>query len=172
MIVVAYVLLLTRAALPKWSRRAEFRAVLANYRLVPEPLVGAAAVAVPALEAASALLLVPTVTRPWAAAAGAMLLVSYAAAMAINLRRGRRDLDCGCAGPATRRPIASWMAWRNVALAVILAVAGLPWAARPLAWTDAITVAGGVTVVAILYTALDRLLADVMPRTAALGGSR
>ena len=172
LVVITFGLLLVQAALPKWSSAAEFRAVLANYRVVPAPLVGAVARLVPALETVTAMLLLPGVTRAWADAAGVTLLLAYAGAIAINLRRGRRDLDCGCAGFAARRRIAAWMAWRNVALAAILAVAGLPWAPRPLAWTDAITVAGGVTVVAILYVAVDRLLADVMPRTAALRGAR
>jgi hypothetical protein len=43
---------------------------------------------------------------------------------------------------------------------------------RPLGWTDAITVGGGLTVLALLYVALDRLLGQVMPRTAVLRGVR
>jgi hypothetical protein len=171
-IVLAYALLFAHAALGKWRGRAEFGAVLANYRLFPALLVGPLAASVPALEMAVALLLLPAPSRPGAAATGAVLLLSYAGAIGINLRRGRLDLDCGCAGPADRRPIAGWMVWRNILLAAALAVAGLPWAPRMLAWTDAITIAGGLAVIAVLYVTLDRLLGQVMPRNAALRGAR
>src|SRR6202040_3754906 len=43
--------------------------------------------------------------RRYAGVLGIMLLLGYAAAIAINLRRGRRDLACGCGGPDERRAI-------------------------------------------------------------------
>jgi hypothetical protein len=171
-IVTAFALLFAHAALGKWRSRAEFGAILANYRLFPAPFVAVLAILVPALETVVALLILAAATRPWAAAAGIALLLAYAIAIAVNLRRGRYDLDCGCAGPADRRPIAAWMVWRNVVLGAVLATTGLPWSARTLAWTDLITVGGGLAVLASLYIALDRLLGQVMPRTAALRGAR
>lgn len=170
--VLAFVLLFAHAALDKWRRLAEFGAVLANYRLFPAAAATALAALVPGLESLLALLLLPAVTRPWAAAGGATLLLAYAAAIGINLRRGRRDLDCGCAGPAERRPIAPWMVGRNILLAAALAVAGLPWSARPLAWIDFLTIGGGLAVLVLVYLSLDRLFGQVMPRTAALRGTR
>lgn len=170
-IAIGCALLFAHAAFGKWRSLAEFGAVLANYRLFPAPLVALLAVLVPALETAVSLLILAATTRVWAAAAAAALLFAYAAAIAVNLRRGRHDLDCGCAGPADRRPIAAWMVWRNVVLGAALAAAGLPWSTRVLTWTDAITVGGGLAVLVLLYTALDRLLGQVMPRTAALRGA-
>ena len=61
---------------------------------------------------------------------------------------------------------------RRSVLAAALASVALPWSSRELVWTDLLTVAGGVAVLALLYTALDRLLGLVMPRTAALRGAR
>jgi hypothetical protein len=171
-IAIGCALLFAHGALGKWRGFAEFGVVLDNYRLFPAPLVAALAILVPAAESAVALLILVAATRPWAAAAGTALLLAYAAAIAVNLRRGRYDLDCGCAGPADRRPIAGWMIWRNVALAAALAAIALPWSVRPLGWTDAITVGGGLTVLALLYVALDRLLGQVMPRSAVLRGVR
>lgn len=107
-------------------------------------------------------------TRGYAAVAGVTLLVLYATAIAINLRRGRLDLDCGCAGFADRRPIAAWMVWRNLLLAALLAATLLPWAPRRLAGTDAVTIVAGLAALASIYAALERLLGQVMPRTAAL----
>ena len=103
-----------------------------------------------------------------AAAGGVALLLSYAAGIGMNLARGRVDLDCGCAGFTDRRPIAAWMVWRNLLLSLLLASTLLPWSVRPLTGTDAVTIVGGVLAATVLYAALDRLLGQVMPRTAAL----
>jgi len=48
----------------------------------------------------------------------------------------------------------------------------LPWIARPMAAADAVTIGAGTAVAALLYMSLDRLLAQVTPRTAPLRGSR
>jgi hypothetical protein len=171
-VVATLALLFLHAALGKWRDRAAFAAVLANYRLVPLRLVPALAVLVPAAETVAALLLLPAATRAAAVCLGAGLLAAYGVAIGINLRRGRHDLDCGCTGPADRRPIAAWMVWRNFALAAVLATAAQPWSARPLDWTDAVTVVGGIVSLSLLYQALDRLLGHVLPRSAALRGAR
>ncbi len=92
-----------------------------------------------------------------------MLLV-YAAAVGVNLRRGRRHIDCGCAGPAARRPISGWLVARNVVLAAA-ALAGLaPVAPRGLVWVDAFTVVAATTALAACWTAADQLLALARPR--------
>jgi methylamine dehydrogenase accessory protein MauD len=64
------------------------------------------------------------------------LLIAYAAALGVNLIRGRRELDCGCGMSGNRRPIAAWMVWRNLFVALALGIAVLPWAARPLDAAD------------------------------------
>src|SRR5262245_36242637 len=91
-------LLFVVAAAHKLRDPARFRATVADYRLLPDPLVplGAACliVAEPVVVAALAS------SRWWGLAGAAALLALYAAAIAINLARGRRHLDCGCAGPA------------------------------------------------------------------------
>jgi hypothetical protein len=171
-VVSGFALLFAHAALAKWRSIGEFRAVLENYRLFPRPLVGALAVVVPALEAGIALALLAAVSRPVAAVAGAALLLAYAAAIGVNLRRGRYDLDCGCSGPGNRRPIAPWMLGRNVLFAAALAALVPPWASRALGWIDVVTVVGGLAVLVLLYAAADRLLGQVMPRTASLRGAR
>jgi len=169
---VGFVLLFAHAAAGKWRSVSEFSAVLANYRLLPARLVGACALLVPALESVVALLLLAPATRPAAATLGVALLLAYATAIAVNLRRGRFDLDCGCAGPADRRPIAGWMVWRNLLLVAALASVAAQWSPRELGWTDLLTVAGGVAVLALLYVAVDRLLGQVLPRAAVLRGAR
>jgi hypothetical protein len=63
------------------------------------------------------------------------------------------------------------MVWRNLALALALGGAALPWSHRPMLATDGITVAAGVATAALLYVSLDRLLGQVRPRAQLLRGS-
>jgi hypothetical protein len=153
-------LLLLAAASHKARDLARFRATLADYRLLPGGLVSPGAAVVVGVEAAvAAALLAPALRAPGLLAAAALLVV-YGAAIGINLARGRRHIDCGCAGPAVRRPISGWLVARNAALAA-LALAGLvPVRPRALVWMDALTVVGGTALLAAVYASLDRMIAD------------
>jgi hypothetical protein len=111
------------------------------------------------------------VCRPYAAALGMLMLLGYASAIAVNLRRGRRDLACGCGGPDERRPIAAWMVWRNVLIALALAAAVAPRTARPLRVTDGVTIVFGLLTIALLYLCIDRLFAHAQ-RSAQLRSSQ
>jgi hypothetical protein len=126
---------------------------------------------VPILEIAVAVGLLVDASRRYAALAGIVMLLGYAAAIAVNLRRGRRDLSCGCGGPNDRRPISAWMVWRNVLISLALAVGLLPWADRPLSFTDGVTIVFGLLTIALVYSCADRLLAYAQ-RTEQLRGSR
>jgi hypothetical protein len=164
-------LLFASAALHKLRNLAHFTEVLRAYRVLPEDAVRLASL-VPLAELAIAAGLVAPATRFGAALAGAALLLVYAAAIGVNLGRGRRELACGCGGPDDARPIAPWMVARNLTLALLLGVTLLSWRERPLLATDAITVGGGAVVAILLYVCLDRLLGRVAPWTAALAGRR
>lgn len=164
-------LLFASAALHKLRNRTHFAEVLRAYRVLPEGAVRLAPL-VPLAELAVAVGLVLPEARFGAALAGVALLVGYTCAIAVNLRRGRRDLACGCGGPDDTRPIAPWMVARNLMLALLLAMTLVSWSTRALAPTDALTVGGGVAVATLLYASLDRLLARVAPWTAALRGQR
>jgi hypothetical protein len=168
LLMLLYALLLGTAAWHKLRRFGDFAAVVEAYRVVPHALVPVAARLVPSLEVALALALLWAPLRSAAAWAVALLLATYAAAIALNLRRGRRDLDCGCAGPNDRRPIAAWMVLRNMVLAAAALLLGLPWKPRGFEPVDALTVVGGVAVASLLYVATDRLLGQIAPRGAAL----
>jgi hypothetical protein len=165
-----FALLFAAAAVHKLRAPAQFAEVLAAYRLLP-PGASRLAIAIPLLEGLLAAALLVRAARAPAAAAGAALLLVYAAAIAVNLRRGRLDLACGCGGPDERRPIAPWMVVRNVLLALALAALVRPWLARPWSAADAVTVVGGIAVAALIYLSLDRLLSRVAPRAARLTGA-
>jgi len=150
-------LLFLSAALHKLTDRRRFTEVLAAYDLLPQAWVAAASRTVPLLEAVTGLaLLLPATSRAAAVAASALLL-SYAAAIGVNLQRGRRDLTCGCGGPADRQPIAAWMVIRNVAVAALLGLAWLPRAERALEFADLITIVCGAATAALIYLSVERL---------------
>jgi len=112
--------LFATAALHKLRTFIEFTGFVSGYRLLPEALIRPASGIVVAAEIAAipgALHLIPALSQ-----LPTLLLLGYAAAMGVNLLRGRSDIDCGCGG--TPMPI-SWMAVaRNLMLA-----AAFGWAA-------------------------------------------
>jgi uncharacterized membrane protein len=160
-------LLFASASLHKLRDLARFTEVLRAYRLLP-PGAARFATLVPFAELTIAAGLIVPATRQAAALAGLALLVVYAAAIAVNLARGRRELACGCGGPDDERPIAPWMVGRNLLLALLLGTTVLRWSTRALLPTDLITVGGGAAVATLLYVCLDRLLGRVAPWTRAL----
>jgi hypothetical protein len=165
-----FALLFAGAALHKLLDPARFNAAFGAYGVVPPALARLSPV-VPLLELTVAAGLLVRGSRAGAAATGGALLATYGAAIAINLARGRRDLACGCGGPNDRRPIAAWMVWRNLGLAVLLGVSALPWSARPLQGADALTIGAGTAVIALLYMSFDMLLGRLQPRAALLRSS-
>jgi hypothetical protein len=166
----AFALLFLAAAAHKLRAPRRFVATLADYRVLPAPLVPAAAAAVVAVELGLAAL----VLLPGGGAAGlrgaAALLVVYGGGIAANLARGRRHIDCGCLGVAGRQPIGWWLVGRNVALAALALAGTLPVRERALVWVDGLTVAAAVASAAALYVAVERLAAN-LPRMAALRGA-
>jgi len=155
-VVGALALILSGAAWHKFGEPQAFLSALAGYRLVPDALLGTTARIVPVLEAALALGLLLPVTRTAALAGTAVLIATYAGAMAINLLRGRSYIDCGCGGAT--HPLSWGLVARNALLvAVALAFAG-PTAERPLDWIDGITLIAGVLAFYVAYLMADELL--------------
>lgn len=153
-------LLFAAAAWHKLRDRKAFREALAGYRLLPAACLGPAAIALPCAELAAALALATPGSAAAGALAGAGLVALYAGAIGVNLARGRRTIDCGCGGPGGRRPIGAGLLWRNGALAAALLLAARTPSPRPFTWLDGASVAGCVASLALLYAALDVLLAN------------
>lgn len=109
------VLVFARSAAHKVTEFSFFSATLSDYRLLPMTFVRPAALLLAVAEVmAIALLIFPDLRASGAALGGALLLV-YAAAMGINLWRGRFRIDCGCGGPGQ---MISWaLVARNFGLA-------------------------------------------------------
>jgi uncharacterized membrane protein YphA (DoxX/SURF4 family) len=104
-----------RAGFAKITDLADFRSAVKNYRLLPPGLVPVVALTLPFAELAAAILLAVGILPGITAGLLALLLLCFAAAIAINLARGR-SFDCGCAGSAPRT-----ISWAHVASNACLA---------------------------------------------------
>jgi hypothetical protein len=159
----ALALLLAGAAAHKLRDLHAFRVALGDYRILPWALTGLAAPALVAAELAAAALLLSPAAQPFGFAAAAALVALYAAAIAWNLARGRRDLDCGCFGPGVHVGLGGGLLARNGALLAAAGAGLLPVAARPLGPLDAATIAGALAFLAFAHAAAVRLLAAAPP---------
>jgi hypothetical protein len=161
----ALALLFLVAAAHKLREPTRFRDTLVDFRLIPAALGPSVATLLIVAEVVTAALLLVEVRRPTGFVAAVALLVLYAGAIAINLFRGRRDIDCGCAGPALRHPLSGALVARNAFIAAVAAAAcTIATEPRRLVWVDALTVVAAVSTMAALYSAVDRMLAQSASR--------
>lgn len=137
-----------------------FSGVLADYRLLPPRAIGVCAAAVVGVELGLGIGLLTPAGRIFALAGSALVLVLYAGAIAANLARGRRFIDCGCSGFAGQQPLGVWLVVRNLLLALAALATTLPVQGRALVWFDAVAVPAAVGVSALLYAAINRLFAQ------------
>lgn len=165
LLVLCIALLLAAAAIHKLRNPAAFAEVFAAYDLIPAAVARPLAWLIPAIELCVALALLWLPLRRMAIFAGMALFTAYGFGLGLNLARGRRDLDCGCAPAGNRRRIAAWMVWRNAVLVLALGIAALPWTPRAWSGADFVTLAGGIAALCTLYVAIDRLLGDVVPKS-------
>jgi len=141
------------AAWGKLNNRLVFQGVVANYRLLPDPLVAPFAAILPPVELLVGLALPSGILSPWPELAAAALLALFAAAMAINIRRGRRDIDCGCFQSALKQTLKWTLVARNCGLVLALGVA----VSAPAGLSPAWGLAEGVLAGAVLFVLLQSL---------------
>lgn len=122
-------------ALEKLREPALFRDAVENYRLLPAAGVGAFARLLPLAELLAGALLLPLATRAAGALLALALLAMFTAAIAINVLRGRRRIDCGCGG-AEYTPIGPGVIVRNVLLMLAALAAAAPLLGRATVWLD------------------------------------
>jgi len=158
-------LVFATAAAEKLRHRAVLRGVISNYRLLPDFAVAPVAALQAPVELVLGLMLLTGVAQPYAPLGAMTLLLLFAAAMAINIKRGRSHIDCGCGGVSLRQPLRWSLIVRNVLLTVLL----LP----SLAATDSVALpvlaagAGAGIAFFLLYTVANALAA--LPRPEASG---
>jgi len=128
-----------------------FEGSLANYQLAPRWLETPLAYLFPILECVVAIGLLIGSARTIASTASLALLAIFTGAIAINLVRGRVDIDCGCFGPALRQKLSGSLLWRNLFLMVVAAIVILPQTGRALGTLDIATIVMGAATLVILY---------------------
>ena len=135
-------LILLIAGFEKLRHRILLPGVIANYRLLPNGLVAPAATILPIAEILIGAALIAG-GSPLPVLLAILLLILFGAAMAINIRRGRTHIDCGCGRSQLRHPIGWSLVARNAILATLL-VPRL-WGAPTLGAMDIVTaMVGGV----------------------------
>ena len=159
-LVASAALVFLHSAWHKLFAHSAFRAQLQGYRLLPPAAVPWVAAALPVLELGALGLFVNQATRGLGALALGLLLAIYTAAMAVNIHRGRTDIDCGCVGAGAQPTLSPWLLLRNAAIFAGLLLALLGAAPRPLLWLDWCTIGLAVPMLLGFYWAMNRLLVN------------
>ncbi len=146
--------LFAAAALHKLRSWREWPGLVRNYALLPDAGAGVAAAVLPAAEALTACALAWPAARIPGADAAVVLMLAYAAALQINLWRGRTTLDCGCFGSRLKQGIAPWMVSRNLLIAGLALLLRVPVDGRALTAGDLAVAAAAVATLAFLYPVL------------------
>ena len=148
------------AAVAKLQHRELMAGVVANYRILPAALVAPVASALPFVELALGVALLAGGQR-LAVLPAAMLLLAFAGAMAVNLRRGRGHIDCGCGRSDLRQPLSWSLVWRNLALAALVLLR-LPPAPVNNIVDVATAIVGGASIflIVLLFNAIGTIAAS------------
>jgi hypothetical protein len=164
-------LLFVAAAWHKLSDRRRFETAVRAYELLPKRASSLLSWLLPAVEAAIAIgLLYPAWQRSAAIAAAGVLLL-YTGAMAVNLARGRRRIDCGCFRSRSATPLSAGLVARNLGLIAAACVLLLPVGTRALTWIDGFTSVATLVTLSLLWMAAQRL-SHTGPALRGLGGAR
>ena len=157
-------LLFAGAARHKLRDLLRFEGIVADYRLAPAGWSFGIARGLVALEVG----LVVGLLLPWTAAAASLgagfVLLGYAIAIAVNLARGRSEIECGCGGPG--ESLHPRLLLRNAVLIGACLVAATTPAPRGLVALDLFTIGSGLLTVTLLWAAGGRLVRVVDGSTA------
>lgn len=150
------------AVVGKLRHHQEFVGVVANYRLLPDMVVAPAAWSIIIVESLIVFSLGSGLGQFVGASVAMLMLCLFALAMAINIRRGRRDIDCGCFQSALRQHLSGALVVRNMLLSatllpLLLSAGRVSWQLlTPLQLFNGI---GGGVVLFTLYHVFGQLLA-------------
>lgn len=162
------------SGLAKLRHRDVLPGVVANYRLLPEGAVDPVSAALPWVEVVLAVMLLagaagalPAPVAAGSALAAAGLLVVFALAIAINIRRGRTHIDCGCGRSQLRQPLNRGMVLRNLVLAALVAVRAVPQPGAPGLADIALALVAGLAIwlLTLMFNALSALAQTPLART-------
>jgi hypothetical protein len=158
---ISFGLMFLLASVHKLTGFSRFRAVLADYRVMPGMLVPVAAAVLPVLEIVLGLGWLFLADVRIVASATAGLLVLYTSAIAFNLLRGRVHISCGCGfGKATRGDdvLSRGLVLRNAGLLIAAVTATLPQTSRSVGALDYLTMVAALLSIVLLFTAGNQLI--------------
>ena len=161
LIAIGLGLVLAAAAWHKGASFERFVVILRDYDLLPPFLTRPVAGGVVFMEAALAIGWFTGFMNSWVATITAGMLSIYAAAISVNLLRGRVHISCGCGfGEISEEDqLLSWsLVLRNVVLAGIALLPLLPPAPRPLHPIDWATLATAAIAGVLLHFGTVQLL--------------
>ncbi len=159
-VAVTLAALFAASAAMKLAAPGQFASAMENYRILPSMLAAPAAWIIPALEAIGAVGILCPATRAAVALLIAGLLALFTAAIAVNLARGRREIDCGCFGAALRQNLSGWLIARNAILVAAAVAIEVPVHSRPLDVADFVTIGFGAPTLTVLYASMNYLLSN------------
>jgi Ca2+/Na+ antiporter len=151
------------ASYGKISASDEFAGVVHNFQVLPRSLNRLFAATLPFIEMLVALALLVPQTRSIGALAACVLLGVFAVAIAINLRRGRTHIDCGCFRANVAQPISIWMVVRNLILMAIAMVAVLGAPATDMDVSRWLIAGVSAVTLFMLYLAITMVTAPLPP---------
>ena len=157
--------LFASAALHKIRDLSDFVRTIADYKIIPRALAPSLALGLIGAEGmiSIGLILGLVTAEPGAGLAAAGLLALYTLAIAVNLLRGRKEIDCGCLGPKARRQtLSGWLIVRNAILGSGALLTSLPLSSRSLAVLDSVSILGGLILVTLIFNAAN-WLASLQP---------
>jgi uncharacterized membrane protein YphA (DoxX/SURF4 family) len=163
---------LLEAAFHKLRDLPSFRVSLEAYGLVPTSGLRPVGVFLPLCEGVVGLALLASCIAPSFDTGTAPLLAAglfalYTAAIAINLARGRRRIDCGCGAPGERQELSGSLVLRNIGLIGVALIAALPPLVRPFGFVDMFTLVAGSLALFALWQGASTLLVNA-PRLSLL----
>ena len=157
---IGFGLLFLLAAVQKLTLIYKFRATLSAYELLPGALIAPVSISVPIIEALLGAAWLLAIQPAFVALASAVLLASYTSAIAINLLRGRRTIDCGCGGTEQKQAISEWLIFRNGILLFFAYAVITNVQTRELGWLDWIVVLLATATGCLFYNIVNQLLVN------------
>jgi hypothetical protein len=138
-------------AVSKMSAWAELEGVVQNFRIVPAAVAPLIARVLPPVELVLALLVLVPASRALAGWGMGALLVLFAVSIAVNLVRGRVDIDCGCFRSALRQNLSWWLVARNAVLVALAVACARAASDRVLGWTDHFVAVAAALILFLAY---------------------
>jgi hypothetical protein len=164
-------LILVLGAVAKMRDLSAWRGIFSNYGLLPERWTHLAGTLFICAElSGGALLLFPRTMATGATITFGVLLIATGAVIA-NLLRGRREIQCGCAGLGADQTLSWWLVIRNCALVTLALLALMGNASRQVGLLDGVVAVAAAISLAGLYTTVNQVLSN-QPRLVRLRESR